>query len=153
MPKQFFITNDLGEGRENKPTSTYCYIPGIRGRARYKGEDRSTSAHDWWQYSTNPDNRDALLNAKSDKTEFTVSVGNIGDQNITIEQVGANTTYELVHPETGKRTVELVPLENGNFKIGHFGHWICPDEEYRTSLTPKTFKEAKNAAETEYDNL
>ncbi len=153
MPKTYFITNDLGSGRENKPSSTYCYIAGNIGQARYKGEDDNTSVHSWWQYSTDPDNRDALLQAKSEGKKFIVSVGTVGDETITIKQVGTTTTYELVRPTNGKRTVELKPVENDEFKIAHFGHWICPDSEYRSSDTPKTFEEAKQACGNEYDRL
>lgn len=153
MSKQYFITNDLGNGRENKPTSTYCYIPGTIGQARYKGEDNITKAHTWWQYSTDPNNRNELLAAKGAGTKFTVSVGTIGDEAITIKQVGADTTYNLVYPQNGKRTVELKPLDNGSeFTIAHFGHWICSDDQYR-DFTPKNLVQAKEATSLKYDTL
>jgi len=152
MGKIYFITNDLGQGREDKPTSTYCYEQGVQKQARYKGAENSTSGHLWWQYCTDPSNRDALLAAKSAGDLFSVCEGEIGGAMIKIKNESDQKEYTLVYPVNGKRTVELKPSDD-KFKIAHFGHWICPDSEYRTSKTPKSFDEAKEAVSTAYDEL
>lgn len=154
MREVFFITNDLN--RPAKASSTYCYIPGNIGNARYKGATNNVSYHYWWQYSTAPENRNALLSAKTKGDTFKVIQGKIGEQNITIENQNNDESYDLVFPEIGMRTVELVPmLGNELFTIGHFGHWIEDSNEFRprTDAPVYTLQEEQEKVLIEYNQL
>ena len=131
MPLTYFITNDTAAGRENKASSTYCYTPGEINRARYKGAATQIKAHAWWLYCTAHANRAEFLAAIRIGTKFSVTAGDLGGA-ITITEVsGQNRTYDLILPVLALRTVELIPYPNNEFRIGHYGHWVCADNDYR----------------------
>ena len=153
MLKTYFITNDRNQ--EEKPSSTYCYVPSKIGNARYKAETNEVTYHEWWQYSTDAKNRDSLLEAAKNRNKFEVIEGEIGDQNIKVKNIQDSSTYILKFPEINLRAVELLPIGNHQFYISHFGHWIEDDAEFREGKNHASLSledEKKLVAES-YDKL